>query len=786
MIYENQRQLLEIFIIGLSMLTSYVRANPQEKLPFSFSKKPLRELLEQKVPAGNSLILPQRAHDLEVLTNQQVTYLPHDPLITQQSAWSLLKTFLELSGFSINKRNNTFVVVRNESIRGGAIEREPLPLYVGVLPETQLPDDTYIRYIHYLQNFPVPKASEKDSHYLTKMIQSFLSFNSSLLFDPASNSIIITDKASHVIALAHTLQEFEARGLKEQVSSVPLRFVSAHDVATILNTLKMAAEPQEGDQRSFIRSDPQSDAITAITQDTRIVADPLRNSVVLLGRPANVDRISEFIRESLDKPADAGSSILHVYDCQYIDAAKCVPVLTHVLTSRLSSETQATEESEQKLFQGVTIVAEEPREKVIPTTTEEVVLEFKGSDEVIGLVEVPPNAGNRLIIAARIKDWLLIKKLLEQLDQPQPQVLLEVLVAEFSYDHRTRVAGTNRSKTDTDLLPDGVQYLASHISPVSNVLGTNPTQLAQDLLQVIGTESVTSQTAPGSLLLSLNDPKTPGIFGLLEILDQVLTAKVNAYPHITISNNQQGSIDTTETRRGTGDMVTTTSGTFTIPLEDITATINVTTVPHIISQNRLRLTIGFTVEEFLGSTTTRMSRELKTTATLSSGEILAMGGLLRVDVRDRETFTPLIGYVPLIGTFFRQTDVQTIRKNLTLFVMPTIIDIRLRTQWSKKTEEFLCEHFRTSEAPQHPSDDQDPLRRLFFDQQTHRSSDMLKDAPNITVVDLQSCDEPKLLRKPKKEEKLPVFCPHKLKRVLAVAQQPLLRKQFIKSDRLLA
>ena len=111
-------------------------------------------------------------------------------------------------------------------------------------------------------------------------------------------------------------------------------------------------------------------------------------------------------------------------------------------------------------------------------------------------------------------------------------------------------------------------------------------------------------------------------------------------------------------------------------------------VPHILTDTRLRLAIGFTEDYFVSNTSlTRNTSELRTTATLNSGEILVMGGLIRTDNLDSGTNTPILGNIPIIGSFFRGTSCETIKTNVALFVMPTILEPRSR--WTEKTKNAL-------------------------------------------------------------------------------------------------
>ena len=747
----------------------------EDALPFSFVKTPLIPLLTKTMPENTRLILPQNAHDLHELQQQQATYLSPKRMTTKKSAWSILKTLLEMSGYSVAQKDTQFTVVRNKSVSGGAINREVLPTYAGVLPAMLVPDDTRIRYIHYLKNLKVPTLVEKDSHPFTKMIQEMLSSDASLLFYPRTNALIISDKASHVIAIARLLNDFDSRGLNEEVAYVPLKYLSSKSLEAILTSLKIASQDSQG--RKFIRSDADADSLLLYAEDTHIVADPIRNGVILLGRKNNVERIADFIQNSLDVPQASGETILHFYDLQYLDAQKFASVLTRIVSSTLPQETQATQEGHKPFFQGVSIAVLETPQQGRESHTESIVGSEKDVIEVPNLEMISVNAGNRLIIAARQKDWKIIHELIKKLDKPEPQVLLEVLIAEFTYDSRLGVSSTLRSQSCNALLPENVQYLASHITPVNSVLGTTPVQLAQDLLAVVGPNNgvptVASQASPGSLLISLNDPKTPGIFGLIEILQTTLATKITSSPHITVTNNQEGIVDSSQVRRSTGELVTTTDGSFTIPIENVTASVTVKATPHIVSEKKLRLTIELKIEDFRGSRLDRISRELKTTSTLNSGEILAMGGLIRTDKNEQVSGTPLLSHIPILGLLFRGTAMQKIRTNITLFVLPTIIEPRKQSILQRKAQELICMYDEAANTLQRPSDAHDPIVRIFFKEATHSGNRLIKSFAN-DYFDVETGCQPKLLysEAPKKTP-LKLFDPYELRRILQQKTRPI-------------
>ena len=143
------------YLIGLSLLISGSLISDPPDSTFPFEKKSLLSVLEKVIPPGTQVILPQRAADLDTLKNQQIILPPSQ----EKNAWSLIKTYLELSGYSMAQRNNQFIIVNQKSVKGGAplggaplggaplggaIHREVLPVFAETL-EGAPTDDTQIK-----------------------------------------------------------------------------------------------------------------------------------------------------------------------------------------------------------------------------------------------------------------------------------------------------------------------------------------------------------------------------------------------------------------------------------------------------------------------------------------------------------------------------------------------------------------------------------------------------------------------------------------------------------------
>ena len=67
------------------------------------------------------------------------------------------------------------------------------------------------------------------------------------------------------------------------------------------------------------------------------------------------------------------------------------------------------------------------------------------------------------------------------------------------------------------------------------------------------------------------------------------------------------------------------------------------------------------------------TRQATTTVLIKSGHTLAIGGLMQTDVDDSYTKVPLLGDIPGVGRLFRSKSLSKTKRDLLIFLTPTII-----------------------------------------------------------------------------------------------------------------
>lgn len=709
-------------------------------IPFSFESKNLVDLINEVAAKKEvNVILPQAAAEMDTIKQQKITYKPDENIeIPIDEAWDIIKIYLELSGYSLYKKKDNLYAITTTGKKGDSgITREPLNLFSGVSPVDLPRTDSRIVYIFYLRNLKVP---DKDGS--PDPIGQILKDMSSVgapdpIYLTRSNGIVIVDKSNVIASMVTLLSELDYTGYKEVIEVVPLYHVPAADVAKVFETLRKAVG--EESTSPFLRADTKVNTISYFAADTKIVPDIRNNQLILMGRESAVSRIIDFIHENVDTPLETGDSVLHYYDLQYLNAKEFAIILQEIVNQRPSGggdqATQAAGGGPERYFEGVVVAAEEIVEVKTAdqlgggaatqevqaastfgaSTTDGSAVDAKG---VTGKTTV---GGNRLIIAAMHDDWLRIKDLIESLDKPQPQVILECMIVDFTKTRNKEISTDLRNKTSFNVDHPGVQFLSSQISSPNDVLCTNPTQLAQDLLALCSNGTTTTTLAnnltPGSLLVSFNDPLTPGIFGLLSILDKYIESRVMSHPYIISTNNQKGTVTQTLIKRAKADAKGGQGGVTTIEIVDIPASIQVQMIPRLSSLERLSLQIGVDINEFVNSDSpdlTRITRRVETYANMNSGEILVIGGLNRQAETDRKTQTPILGSIPLIGWLFKGRSKDFVTSNVVVFISPTIVHTKLRDGLTLYTKDKIRKSRRDLDDDIIFNDRKDPITQLFF------------------------------------------------------------------------
>lgn len=669
---------------------------------------------------GINILLPQGSQALTTKLNYS---LPQK--VTLDQAWIEMDKILELLGYTWELKNNILTLLKVDE----NIPREPLSLYRNPALE-DLPDSgQVIQAIFYFSNLKVTDDPSNPIMQILKGPTGMLSnaaFKAIVKADPKTNSVIITDKANNIRAAMTIIRQLDLEGIPDAIEIITLNYVPASFVEDLFRKL-LATAPQApvGPARETTQK-----STTYFPANTKVLALNRTNTIVIMGTVRSIRTVKEFIIKDIDFPLDSGKSILHLYDLQYLNAEKFAPVLQALVNKTeagAQSQTQAQAVGPKRYFQDVIIEAEKTRltAAIAPTA-----VGGTGTPTVTDSMGVQ-QGGNRLIIAARQEDWHRIKKLIRELDTPQPQVAIEVLVVDLTLTTEKLIADQMRNKGSfNNSFSQNLNFqTANIISPLlkpattagyttlANPIVTYPANaLAANLLEFAsgGTTNLATAQAPGSLLISFNDPDHSGIWNIWQILDQFTNSTILTQPFIVTADNVQANISFSEDRLLAGGS-TSDGGSISIKNEYVTAAASIDILPTIstLTQN-INLQINITINTFLSNANNRSTRLIQTNANVGDGEVLALGGLVSTTDTITEFRTPLLARIPLIGWLFKYREKAKLKTNLLIFISPKIIQPKVGGGAYPYTENKLCFSKRDLQESANFENLRDPITRWFF------------------------------------------------------------------------
>ncbi|HEV2321256.1 MAG TPA: hypothetical protein VGT42_02745, partial [Gammaproteobacteria bacterium] len=113
----------------------------------------------------------------------------------------------------------------------------------------------------------------------------------------------------------------------------------------------------------------------------------------------------------------------------------------------------------------------------------------------------------------------------------------------------------------------------------------------------------------------------------------------------------------------------------TVDREDVGITLKIT--PQINEGDSVQLKIDQTVSNLtatsVGGQPVTDNREITTNVLAKSGEIVVLGGLIDNDLTESEQQVPVLGSIPLIGNLFKYRSTSNTKRNLMVFIQPSIL-----------------------------------------------------------------------------------------------------------------
>lgn len=274
---------------------------------------------------------------------------------------------------------------------------------------------------------------------------------------------------------------------------------------------------------------------------------------------------------------------------------------------------------------------------------------FGGASSDTGPRIVPADSTNTLLIYANGEDYDFVRQALAQLDRPVPQIMIEATLAEVTLTkdleygvnwqvmsgNSTFTLSNTKSATPAANFPGfSYGYIGSTVQAVLNNLQsrTNVRVLSAPKLMVLNNQTATLQVGDQVPIVtqqqqSISSPGAP-VVNTVELRDTGVILKVT--PRV----NESGAVTLDIAQEVSSVVPTTTSG------------INSPTIQQ---------------------------RRLTSTIATRSGQMVALGGLIRENVSRQRQGIPGLSQIPVIGGLFGQQSITGDRTELIILLTPMVM-----------------------------------------------------------------------------------------------------------------
>jgi len=561
----------------------------------------------------------------------RVTVISSKPLNSNE----LYETFLsvlQVHGYSAVPSGDLIKIVPDVNAKQG-----PVPSYDAELGSS----DQLVTQVIKVENVPAAQ--------LVPILRPLVPQQGHLAAYAATNTLIVTDRASNIGRLITIIDGID-RPDKDEVEVVQLRHASASEVIRILQSLQS-----------------RNGQIDGTPGAVRFAADERTNSILLSGDQAARVRMRGLI-VNLDTPVPSGGNTRVIY-LRYANAPDLLAILTGVSAGQAQIGTgddggDAGGNSAQASASPTVDANGVPVPQTAQVPTASLIRRATQQNDRPNVDIQADEDTNALIITAPPDEMRSILAVIEQLDIRRAQVLVEAIIAELSANNSAQlgvnfaVDGTNENRPAAYTnLGGATQQLAATVASGGAALGSG-------------------------LSLALGRFGSNGIdFGfLLSAIASDSDNNILSTPTLVTMDNQEAEIVVGQNVPFvTGQQLSSSNNNpfQTIERQDIGISLKVK--PQINEGNNIKMDIEQEVSDVSNTAVTGASdittntRKIKTTVLVEDGQTLVLGGLIDDQINDTRDKVPLLGDIPLLGSLFRYRTTNKRKRNLMVFLHPTIL-----------------------------------------------------------------------------------------------------------------
>ena len=478
---------------------------------------------------------------------------------------------------------------------------------------------------------------------------------------PGANALIVSDRANNIYQIETIIRNLDGTG-QNDIEAVRLHSSQAEEMIGLLESMTAtgAAKDLQGSR-------------------VRIIADNRTNRILIKGDAATRKRVRNLV-EMLDVPAADRLGGLKVFRLKYASADDLARILQGLVTGQAVSSANNSTASNRVSTDNTS--TSNTTSSAINTPS----ISLNGSNSsnknnqitsfsADGVSIIADPSQNALVVKADPQLMREIESAIQQLDIRRQQVLIEAAIIEVTGD-------------DSDQL--GVQWALGDIS--SGVGLINFDNVGSSLSSLIGgyltggaagLGAAAAGNTGSSVIIGDYKEGSDGsrrVYGaLIQALKEKTKANLLSTPSIVTMDNEEAYIVVGQNVPFvTGSASLTSSGVnpyTTVERKDVGVTLKV--VPHIGEGGTVRLEVEQEVsavqDKGQAQDLVTSKRAIKTSILAEHGQTIVLGGLISDNTLHGRQSVPGLGSIPGIGRLFRSDAKMNEKRNLLVFIHPTIV-----------------------------------------------------------------------------------------------------------------
>ena len=521
----------------------------------------------------------------------------------------------------------------------------------------------------------------------------------SFVADRRRNAVVVQAPPAQMDEIARMITELdEPVGEESPTPKIyPLKFVSAVDIEEVLNELFLKKQERRSyfyydDFDSGSNQTPDRD-VGRLYGKVRITSEPYSNLLIITANSKENLAAVEGIVKQLDVPSQAGETTVRV-PLRFAKASTLAnglnilfakngsppvrqvpqqpqpnanpqqPAQPDVTGSAQASFELSLDPREDGYYPWIGGNADSPRNSDGRSATRQV-------SDIVGRVRVVSDErGNGLLVSANVHLLPQILKLIEEMDAPTPQVLIEARILEVETDKLDKI-GVRWS-------PQGNQVFSGDDYD-NSILGTTKGRYTTGF----GGRSEVTGPATGELGSAINAIRsgvldsTVNLDLLVQFLRKNTDATVLAEPQINIADNEMGRLFVGQQVPFIDKSQTTDQGGLNQSFKYKLVGVILEVTPHINKSGEVSLRIraessSIQPNQVVSGGPVVDTRNFRTDVTAKNGDILVLGGIIQKQFADTIRKVPFLGDIPGLGWAFKKKDKVARNVELMVFLRPRI------------------------------------------------------------------------------------------------------------------